>query len=206
VAVSTLWEVGAFIYGPVHGFMIWNLFLAAVPAVLSLVVFRNGARRNVAWWVGVGAWVVFLPNAPYVLTDVVHMVGAMRDSSSDRHAYLVMATYGVLFAGGLASYAFSMQLVRRYLHRAVADRVVAPLILVVHALCVLAMYLGRVIRLNSWDVLTAPDRVVASVVRVPRPLTVVELVVMFVVVGAAVFATVAVGDKAVVHCRRWLPF
>jgi uncharacterized membrane protein len=202
--------VGAFIYGliygPVHGFMIWNLFLAAVPAVLSLVVFRNGVRRNLPWWIGLGAWILFLPNAPYVLTDVVHMVGAMRNSSSDQHAYLVIATYAVLFAGGMGSYAFSMQLFRRYLHRAVADRLVAPVILFVHALCVLAMYLGRAIRLNSWDVLTAPNRVVASVVRVPRPLTVVELAVMFVVVGAAVFATVAVGDKAVVHCRRWLPF
>jgi uncharacterized membrane protein len=74
------------------------------------------------------------------------------------------------------------------------------------ALCVLAMYVGRAIRLNSWDVVTAPHRVVVSVARVPRPLTVVELVVMFVVVGAAGFATVAVGDKAVAHCRRWLPF
>jgi uncharacterized membrane protein len=109
--------VGAFIYGPVHGFMIWNLFLAAVPAAL---------------------------------TDVVHMVGAMRYSSSDRHSYLVIATYAALFAGGMASYAFSMQLFHRYLHRAVADRVV--------------------------------------------------------VAGAAVFATVAVGAKAVAHCRRWLPF
>jgi uncharacterized membrane protein len=174
--------------------------------VLSLVVFRNGTRRNLQWWIGLGAWVLFLPNAPYVLTDIVHMVGAMRNSPTDQHAYLVITTYAVLFAGGLASYAFSMQLFRRYLHRAVADRLVAPVILFVHALCVLAMYLGRAIRLNSWDVVTAPQRVAASVFQVPRPMAVVDLAVMFVVVGIAVFATAAVGDKAVVHCRRWLPF
>jgi uncharacterized membrane protein len=207
--------VVAFIFGPVHGFMIWNLFLATVPAALSLILFRNrgcktggckaGGFRNLRWWVGLTVWILFLPNAPYVLTDVVHMVGAMRNSPNDRHAYLVMATYAVLFAGGLASYAFSMQRFRRYLHRAVADRLVAPLILFVHALCVLAMYLGRAIRLNSWDVVTAPNRVVASVMRVPRPLTVFELAVTFVVVGVAAFAAMAVGDKAVAHCRRWLP-
>ncbi len=202
--------MGAFIYGPVHGFMIWNLFLAAVPAALSIVLFpatvEDPAGRGGLWWIGLGAWVVFLPNAPYVLTDVVHMVGAMRNSPSDRHAYLVIATYAVLFSGGLASYAFSMQLFRRYLHRAVADRLVAPLILFVHALCVVAMYVGRVIRLNSWDVVTAPQRVAASLFRVPRPLAVVDVAVMFVVVGVAVFAAVAVGDKVVVHCRRRLPF
>ena len=117
---------------------------------------------------------------------------------------MVIVTYGVLFACGLVSYALSLELFRRFLHRTVRGRLVAPAILLVHALCVLAMYLGRTIRLNSWDVVTAPNRVVASVVRVPRPLTVVELAVMFVVVGVAGFATVAVGDKAVVHCRRWL--
>lgn len=214
VAVYTLGDVVAFIYGPVHGFMIWNLFLAAVPGVLSLVLFTNvftntfarAGRRGALWWMGLAAWVLFLPNAPYVLTDVVHMVGAMRNSRSDQHAYLVIATYAVLFAGGLASYAFSMQLFRRYLHRAAADRLVAPLILLVHALCVLAMYLGRAIRLNSWDVVTAPHRVAASLLQVPRPMAVVDLSVMFVVVGVALFATVAVGDKAVAHCRRWLPF
>ena len=63
----------------------------------------------------------------------------------------------MLFAFGLASYALSLQLFRRFLHRNVAPRLVAPTILFVHALCVLAMYLGRVIRLNSWDVVTAPQ-------------------------------------------------
>jgi len=72
----------------------------------------------------------------------------------------------------------------------------------VHALCVLAMYLGRVIRLNSWDVVTAPRLVAASVLHVPRPSTVVVLAVMFVVVGVGVFATVAVGDKAISRVRR----
>ncbi|MDQ1384469.1 MAG: hypothetical protein QOG65_1848 [Actinomycetota bacterium] len=66
--------MGAFLYGPVHGFMLWNLFLAAVPAVLALALFPTSARRGVAWWLGFGAWVLFLPNAPYLLTDVVHMV------------------------------------------------------------------------------------------------------------------------------------
>ncbi len=110
-----------------------------------------------------------------------------------------------MFACGLASYALSLQLFRRYLHRTVPDRFVAPAILFVHALCVLAMYLGRFIRLNSWDAVVAPQRVIASVLRVPRPMTVIVLAVMFVVVGVGVFATVAVGDKVVAQARRRLP-
>jgi uncharacterized membrane protein len=184
--------------------MLWNVFLAAVPAVAALALFTAPVRRGTLWSLGFVSWVLFLPNAPYLLTDVVHMVHDIQHARSDNWAYLVIATYGALFAFGLGSYAISLQLFRRFLHRTVDARLVAPAILIVHALCVLAMYLGRVIRLNSWDVVTAPRLVAASVLRVPRPSTVVVLAVMFVVVGVGVFATVAVGDKAIRRARRGL--
>jgi len=201
---NTLGDVGAFLYGPVHGFMLWNLFLAAVPAVLAIALFTIPTRRRALWWLGLGTWVLFLPNAPYVLTDVVHMVHDIQRAHSDARAYLVIATYGVLFALGLASYAFSLQLFRRFLHRTVRARVTAPAIVLVHALCTVAMYVGRVIRLNSWDVVTAPQQVATSLLRVPRPATVAVLAVMFVVVGVGVFVTLAVGDKVVARARRLL--
>ncbi|MCU1467205.1 MAG: hypothetical protein JWM72_3133 [Actinomycetia bacterium] len=196
--------MGAFLYGPVHGFMLWNIFLAAVPAVLALALFPTSVRRGVAWWLGFGAWVLFLPNAPYLLTDVVHMVHDIKLASSDSWAYVVIVTYGTLFAFGLASYALSLQLFRRFLHRTVRSRFVAPAIVLVHALCVLAMYLGRFIRLNSWDVLVAPGTVLSSVLHVPRPMTVVVLAVMFVVVGVGVLVTLAIADNVFARARRLL--
>jgi uncharacterized membrane protein len=193
--------VAGFLFGPVHGFMLWNVFLAAIPAVLAVVLFAALPRRGVFWWSGFAAWVLFLPNAPYLLTDVVHMIHDIQDTRSDARAYLIIAIYGSLFAFGLASYAVSLQLFRRFLHRVGRARLVAPAILLVHALCVVAMYLGRVIRLNSWNVVTAPQQVLASLLRVPRPTTVVILAITFVIVGIGVFATVAVGDKAIRRAR-----
>jgi uncharacterized membrane protein len=117
--------VGAFPYGPVHGFMVWNLFLATVPAILALALFTTSARRGVVWGLGLSAWILFLLNAPYLLTDVVHMVHEIRVAPSDARAYVVIATYGGLFAFGLAVYALSLQLFRRFLHRTVRARLVA---------------------------------------------------------------------------------
>ena len=77
-------------------------------------------------------------------------------------------------------------------------------ILLYGALCVLAMYLGRFIRLNSWDVLVAPGAVVRAVMHIPRPTTVVVLGVMFVVVGVGVFVTLAITDKVLARARRLL--
>jgi uncharacterized membrane protein len=132
-------------------------------------------------------------------------VGAfLKGAPSDAWAYVVMVTYGALFAFGLVSYALSPQLFRRFLHRTVRAGLVAPVILLVHALCVLAMYLGRFIRLNSWDVLVAPGTVVGSVMHIPRPTTVVVLGVMFVVVGVGVFVTLAITDKVLARARHLL--
>src|SRR5439155_22630333 len=56
------------------GWMGFNLALAAVPLVLAVVLFRGRGRRGPIWWAGVGVFAVFLPNAPYVMTDVVHFI------------------------------------------------------------------------------------------------------------------------------------
>jgi uncharacterized membrane protein len=201
--------VGAFLFGPVHGFMLFNAFLAAIPAVIAVGLFataahRGVARRSVVWWIGLGAWVLFLPNAPYLLTDVVHMIHDIQASRSDAWAYLVVVTYSALFAFGLASYALSLQLFRRYLHRNIRSVFVAPTILFLHALCVVGIYLGRVLRLNSTDAVLAPHRVVASLLHIPQPFTLAVLAMMFLVVGVGVFAAAAIGDKVVAQARRVL--
>jgi uncharacterized membrane protein len=184
--------------------MVWNLFLAAVPAALAIALFRRRARRSLTWWAGLGVWLLFLPNAPYVLTDVMHLVDDIRATSSDAHAYLSIITYGVFFTAGLASYVFSLQLFRRYLHTVWPARAVLPTLLLVHGLCVVAMYIGRVMRFNSWDAILAPGDIAASVIRVPRPTTVVVLMTTFVVVGIGTYAMAAVASSAHARLRRWV--
>jgi uncharacterized membrane protein len=182
--------------------MVWNLYLAAIPTALALALFRHPARTGTSWWLTFGVWLLFLPNAPYVLTDVVHMVDDLHAAPSHEHAYAVLVTYALFAAAGLVSYVVSMQLFRRFLHRVAPNRLIAPILLTVHGLCIVAMYIGRIVRLNSWDVVVAPRSVLASVVRVPHPSTVVLLAAMFVVVGVGAYATAAVGAKALAQLRR----
>jgi uncharacterized membrane protein len=191
------------VHVPVHHFMIWNVLLATVPVGLALVLFRRRERgSSFVWWCGFGAWVLFLPNAPYILTDVVHMVDDVQATPSRLRAYEILGVYGVFFAVGLASYVISLQLFRRFMHRVAPPRIVAPVMLTLHGLCVVAMYLGRFVRLNSWDAVLAPGDVAASMMGVPRASTVALLASMFVVVGASAFATAVVGQKVLAEVRR----
>jgi uncharacterized membrane protein len=173
-----------------------------VPALLALALFRRSSPVNATWYAGLVAWVLFLPNAPYVLTDVVHMVDDMHASNSRTYSYGILLTYAALFAAGLCSYVLSLQLFRRFLRRVAPSRVILPALLALHGLSVVAMYLGRFMRFNSWDAVLAPGAVAASVLRIPRPTTVVVLAAMFVIVGVGACITAAVFDKVIAQLRR----
>jgi uncharacterized membrane protein len=60
-----------------------NLFLAAVPFILAAFLFVPPRARTAGWWIGVGTFVAFLPNAPYVLTDVIHLGEQARTTTTD---------------------------------------------------------------------------------------------------------------------------
>ena len=138
------------------GWLYWNVALAVVPMVLSLVLFRRRARTGPLWWAGVALFVVFLPNAPYVLTDIKHYAFDVAMYGRDA----TIAHYAFLFGAGLAAYIVAMWRCTRFL---VARGASALLVLAVNtaacALSSLGVYLGRVGRYNSWDILRSPHSV-----------------------------------------------
>src|SRR5438105_8818320 len=59
-----------------YGFLIWNLFLAWMPLVFSLLAcekYQNASGRNWRFLGLGGAWLLFFPNAPYIFTDLIHL-------------------------------------------------------------------------------------------------------------------------------------
>lgn len=161
--------------------MAWNLTLALVPLLLACILFLHPGRRTVAWWMCVAVFVAFLPNAPYVLTDVVHLVDDARTTSSDVVVSLALVPqYAAFFLVGFEAYVLSLLLVGRYLRKNGLARWVLPVELTLHALCAVGIHLGRFDRLNTWDAVVRPDGLWRGVVGL-RPAVVVF---SFVAVGA----------------------
>ena len=143
-------------------FMAWNTLLALVPLGLAVVLFRDGARTTRVWWAGLVAWVLFLPNAPYVLTDSVHLLDDIR-TSSNMHVYFgLFPVYGAFFVVGFGSYVASLRLAHRFVVARGLGGSWYAFELALHALCAVGIYLGRFVRLNSWDVVAAPSTVTAT--------------------------------------------
>lgn len=171
--------------------MTWNLLLAAVPAALSVPLFATGRRTTVPWWLGVVVFVAFLPNAPYVLTDVIHLVrqfGIARDDALLTGALGLQ--FALFFVAGFGCYLLALARLQQWMAARGWSRWSLPVETVLHALCAVGIFLGRVLRFNSWDVVTEPEKV-TEVIRVPQPTTVVLLAFTFVVLVAATTAAKA---------------
>lgn len=169
--------------------MAWNLWLASVPVVLSLVLFREDRHPSAGWWMGLVVFVAFLPNAPYVLTDVIHFAGEVRATDSDLHvAFVLIPKYAAFFVVGFGCYGYALLRLERWLRwRGWALPRVYGVDLTLHALCAVGVFLGRVFRFNSWDLATNPGQV-AEVIRFPKPESVALLTLTFLVLAGGTAA------------------
>jgi len=168
-----------------NGFwMTWNLTLALVPLLLAAVLFRVGRRPTIAWWAGLAGFLILLPNAPYVLTDVVHFVPDVQGADRLSVTLAFMAQYGLFFLVGAESYVASVVLLTRWLEGRGRSWATVPAELGIHALCAVGIYLGRVARLNSWDIVLRPGRFVDSLADLAAPRAFALTALTFAVVSA----------------------
>ena len=140
-------------------FLMWNLFLAWFPLGVMLVlrdlresgVLGRGRRNRVVSWLMVGLWLLFMPNAPYIITDLFHL--RMTDSN------LVWFDTLMIFVGALAGLLaglYSTLLAHRTLRSLTGPLQSWSLIVACQGLAGFGIYLGRYIRWNSWSILTQP--------------------------------------------------
>ena len=140
-----------------HLWMGWNLTLAFIPAVVAVAVFRSRAPRGAGWWLGAGLALLFLPNAPYVLTDLVHLRGDVAAAGTDGAVVgAVLPVYAAFIGAGFVAYAVAVTEFGRFLGRSGLARWRPAAEVGLHALCAVGILLGRLARLNSWEPVTQP--------------------------------------------------
>jgi uncharacterized membrane protein len=136
---------------PAFAYFVWNLFLAWVPLALQAV---RGAwlELRALKWLAIpldAAWLLFLPNAPYLVTDLIHL----------RERAPVPMWFDVLIFLGFAATGCWLGLVSldAFLRRVPRGRAIrAVFAAAICGLCGYGVFLGRFYRFNSWDVLRDP--------------------------------------------------
>jgi len=177
----------------------WNLLLAWIPAALGyLLVWCARARvPRIALAAVAVIWLAFLPNAPYLLTDLIHTGTANGGASS-----LDIATLAAFAVTGLllffASVDAAADAVRLEAGEGLA-RSVAPVCVIVASI---GVYLGRELRWNSWDLMVRPlGRLESATPLLGNPTDVLRAVAFVLVVAIILRASIAVLDRVFIRHR-----
>lgn len=134
-------------------FLVWNLFLAWIPLGFALLVELGWRRRwplvaSLACGLG---WLLFFPNSPYIVTDLIHL--APREGSPLWYDALIIFSMAL---SGLAVGFTSLRIIQLVV--AASRGVFAGWVTSIGVLGIsgFGIYLGRFGRYNSWDVLSRP--------------------------------------------------
>ena len=137
-------------------FLLWNLLLAWMPYVLARIIAfraRKGAGLPELSMLGI-VFLGFLPNAPYLVTDLMHL----HRQSSVPYWYdaLMLASFGW---AGLVLGVASLQITASVLRARTSKMVSVAYVLSASILVAFGIYLGRFLRLNTWDAAVHPLKV-----------------------------------------------
>ncbi|HZV68395.1 MAG TPA: DUF1361 domain-containing protein [Saprospiraceae bacterium] len=141
-------------------FLNWNLFLAFIPwFATTLIILSKRLRTNkIALMFVLVVWLLFFPNAPYILTDLFHLrVRSAIPIWYDLVVILSFAWTGLTF--GFLSLVDIESLASKYM----PARVVRFVLFVLLFAGSFGIYLGRYLRWNSWDIFNNPFSLLSEI-------------------------------------------
>jgi uncharacterized membrane protein len=142
-------------------FLPWNLFLAFLPIIFLVLFWRYSKEKKLSHPVNIGlflAFLAFLPNSFYLMTDYTHLRGAVEVNVN----YDIMLLNSFTFTGMLWGF-YSVFQVENILSKRLSAGVVRWVIAGIYFLSSFAIYIGRFVRWNSWDIIFQPAAIIFDV-------------------------------------------
>jgi len=168
----------AFTHEFTYLFLVWNLFLAWIPLAIAIV----SKRLSLTSWKLVLAtfiWIVFFPNAPYLITDLYHLSHFKKVPAWYDALMLFTAAYCGIVLGFISLQIMEQQwkqiwklsyLSRRSYKSKIRLRLF--FLAMLFTATGFGLYLGRILRYNSWDVITDTNALVADILtRLANPIS-----------------------------------
>ena len=138
------------------GFYVWNTFLALIPIALSSLLLNQKIANLVSFFIFI-IWLLFFPNAAYLVTDILHFK-ERKDVPLWFDLVLVIQASWV----GLYCAIISLKHVEIFLGKHFNFKLVFVLISLIILLASYGVYLGRFLRFNSWDFIVQPQVIIIT--------------------------------------------
>ncbi|MHB1864907.1 MAG: DUF1361 domain-containing protein [Candidatus Saccharimonadales bacterium] len=142
-------------------YLLWNLFLAWVPLIIStrlVIILRNKPWSSWEGMILSFLWLLFLPNSFYMISDFIHL----QDLPPDNVIYYAITFTSIIYTAVILGF-ISLYMVHLEFKKRFNWKTVNIIIVLILASCSSAIYIGRDLRLNSWDVFTNPFAVIFDV-------------------------------------------
>lgn len=137
-------------------FLAWNLFLAWIPFALSQRLSHINNRLKILFITAL--WLLFLPNAPYIITDFLHL----KQRIPIPYWYDILLLFSAALNGLLLGLS-SLLTVEKFLLKRYGSKISGIIILCSFFLCAFGIYIGRYLRWNSWDIIVNPGSVTGNI-------------------------------------------
>ncbi len=136
-----------------HSHLVWNLYLAWMPLFFAYILLKSGdlTQRKVQLYALVFLWLLFFPNAPYIITDFIHL------KNTTGNLLLLDSILVFTFAlTGLGAGLISLHWVYKSLKMHYSTSFSKVVMLTSVVLSGYGVFLGRSLRWNSWDLFMNP--------------------------------------------------
>lgn len=147
-----------------YSFLVWNLFLAWIPLGFAYTAWLMAWNRRLLFFavtVTAFLWMIFFPNAPYILTDFQHL---------GQPSNVVPIWFDVILVVWFAWTGLLLGVISLYLMHDVVQRTFGRVtgwlfVFAVSLLSGLGIYIGRFLRWNSWDIIQQPNDIFYGLVQ-----------------------------------------
>ena len=167
MALASLGSIALFIFRALYfqsndyWYLNWNLLLAWLPLLFSWILVQQlKSHRWLRWQTILTTilWLGFLPNSFYLVTDFIHL----QHTANSSLLYDAVLLFSFSLNGFMLGYV-SIAQVHQELKKRLQVRDVRIVLGIVFLACSFAIYLGRYLRWNSWDVLINPAGILFDV-------------------------------------------
>lgn len=148
-------------------FLVWNLFLAIIPFAITTYLMSTPKLHKLwlVFWFGV--WLLFLPNAPYIITDLLHL-----KISTTHLLWLDILVIISFTLNGLVLFYLSISDMKMLLSNFINKKRIDYLVIVILFLNGFGVYLGRFLRYNSWEIISNPKLLLVDIINIAvKPFT-----------------------------------
>ena len=165
-------------------FLLWNLFLAYIPYLISSNLKSDIVKRklNTFFYIKLTIWLLFLPNSFYLITDFVHLHHINTIQYLYDAVLFTCFTVAGFYAGILSINEIQEAITNMFYNNKKAE----SFIIATCFLSAFGIYLGRVLRFNSWDILSNPMHLFDSIINC---LFQIEAIVFTLFLGTFILAT-----------------